>query len=50
MLEAIMQTMEPPLEGLSLCPGHRYDEPGLRDRPTDLDAWRPIESRLDVNG
>jgi hypothetical protein len=43
VLEAIMQTAEPPLEGLRLCPRHRNDEPRFRDRPADFDPWQRVE-------
>ena len=49
VLEAIVKAVEPALECFGLWPHHRNDEPRFGDRPTDLDAWRLIESLLDVD-
>jgi hypothetical protein len=48
VLEAIVQTVKPPLKGLGLWTGRGNDEPQFRDGSSDLDVWRLIENRLDV--
>jgi hypothetical protein len=48
VLQAIVQTVKPPLKGLGLWTGQGHDEPGFRDGTSDLDVWRLIENCLDV--
>jgi hypothetical protein len=48
VLETIVQAVKPPLKGLGLWTSHGNDEPQFRDGPSDLDAWRLLKNRMDV--
>jgi hypothetical protein len=50
VLEAVVQRVEPALQGFHLWPRHGDHESRLREGSAELDAWRSIKNHVDVGG